>query len=198
MRCTGEIIENPKTGDRMIFRRRAKDTRGKAIEIEWYLQPGNPAPAHYHTIISEEFEILAGIAAYKLAGSQYTAVAGTVVQFPSNVAQVHPWNVGTDTLHMVQRVNCPIEAIAEMSTAEDFAETMYALAQMDKVASNGLPRNPLQIATLLAMMMPYTYLDGIPVGVQHLLFGSLAKLGQVVGCKKYIPASTIPVAVVQS
>src|SRR4051812_40637433 len=107
MRCTGQVIENPVTGDRMIFHRRACDTAGRLIDIEWFLLSNNRAPAHYHTIVNERFEILEGMAAYVLGGVRYTARSGDVVNLPVGQAHVHPWNIGSGTLRLRQQVLCP-------------------------------------------------------------------------------------------
>jgi hypothetical protein len=58
--------------------------------------------------------------------------------------------------------------------------TLFGLARDGKVNKAGLP-NPLQLAVLVHSMMPYSYLDGMPVPVQTALFSSLAALGRALG-----------------
>jgi len=69
---------------------------------------------------------------------------------------------------------------------EQFFETLYGLGQDGKVNQDGMP-NPLQFALILKKFQPHAYVAGIPIPVQHLLFGILAGIGRVMGYRATYP-----------
>ena len=45
----GDVIENPVTGERLVFRKTSRDTHGEAVVIETFVKPnGFVAAAHLH------------------------------------------------------------------------------------------------------------------------------------------------------
>ena len=49
MISAGDTIENPVTGERIVFRKTSRDTNGEAVVIECFVQPnGAVAAAHVH------------------------------------------------------------------------------------------------------------------------------------------------------
>jgi hypothetical protein len=58
--------------------------------------------------------------------------------------------------------------------------TLFGLAREGRVNRKGLP-NPLQLAVTASATMPATYLAGVPVSVQRVLFTVLAGLGRLAG-----------------
>jgi hypothetical protein len=52
----GDAIENPVTGERIVFRQTSRETNGAAVVIETYVQPnGFVAAAHVHPSQEERF-----------------------------------------------------------------------------------------------------------------------------------------------
>jgi hypothetical protein len=55
----GDRLENPVTGETLIFRRTSADTDGAAVVVETIVQPdGFVAAAHVHPHQTERFEVL--------------------------------------------------------------------------------------------------------------------------------------------
>jgi hypothetical protein len=58
---TGQTLENPVTGERLIFHKTSSDTNGEYVKVETVLQPGaSVAAAHVHPYQTERFQVLAG------------------------------------------------------------------------------------------------------------------------------------------
>ena len=75
-------------------------------------------------------------------------------------------------------------------TFERFFETFFGLAQDGKVsAKTGLP-NPLQMAVTLRAYQDVLILAQPPRPVQTVLFGSLAVVGRLLGCRADYPYPT--------
>jgi len=57
----GDMLENPITGERLLFRKTSSDTGGEAVVLETFVKPdGFVAAAHVHLYQEERFEILDG------------------------------------------------------------------------------------------------------------------------------------------
>jgi hypothetical protein len=49
MAKSGEFIENPAIGDRIVFRKTAQETKGELLEFEMFVQPSAAGPPlHIH------------------------------------------------------------------------------------------------------------------------------------------------------
>jgi hypothetical protein len=59
---TVDAIENPVTGERLKFLTTGRDTEGKFTRVRFVLPPhGRGTPSHFHTILSERFEVVSGL-----------------------------------------------------------------------------------------------------------------------------------------
>src|SRR5207253_7009236 len=57
----GDQIENPVTGERLVFHETAAETNGERVVFETIVQPGGfVAAAHAHPFQTELFEVVAG------------------------------------------------------------------------------------------------------------------------------------------
>src|SRR5438128_11994201 len=80
----GDTIENPVTGERIVFNKTSRETGGEAVEIEVYVRPGGVvAAAHVHPFQSERFEVISGRIGMKLG--RRTLEAG-----PDDIVVVDP------------------------------------------------------------------------------------------------------------
>jgi hypothetical protein len=61
MASQGDVIENPFTGERVIFLRTSEDTNGELLRFEYVLPPRFSIPEHVHPRQEERHEILSGI-----------------------------------------------------------------------------------------------------------------------------------------
>jgi mannose-6-phosphate isomerase-like protein (cupin superfamily) len=181
----GDVIENPIMGQRVIFCRTAHDTRGAFVQVEYFNKPftgKGSVPAHFHPTMTERFEILTGMARYRLAKGEREAKRGDVLTFPPRVPHLHPWSVSAEELHVRQTTTPDQPNVAALEASQEAVVTLFGLARDGKVNKNGLP-NLLQLAVLVRSMMPHAYLDGMPIAVQEVMFGSLAAIGRLFGYK---------------
>ena len=82
------MIENPGTGERVEFLR----DDGKVLEMELtWPRPGLRAAEHVHPEMEERYEVVAGRAAFRIAGVEREAGPGEVVVVPPGTAHL-AWN----------------------------------------------------------------------------------------------------------
>jgi mannose-6-phosphate isomerase-like protein (cupin superfamily) len=185
----GDVIENPVMGQRILFCKLAPETQGAFVEVEYFNRPftgKGAAPAHFHPTMTERFEILAGRARYRLDSQEHEAQPGDVLTFPRRVPHLHPWSISDEALHVRQTTTPDHPDLSALETSGAALVTLFGLARDGKVDKNGLP-NLLQLAVLVRSMMPYAYLDGMPIRVQELVFGGLASVGRALGYRASYP-----------
>lgn len=185
----GDMIENPVMGQCILFCKLAPDTQGAFVEVEYFNKPftgRGAAPAHFHPSMTERFEILAGRARYRLDKQEHEAQPGDVLTFPRRVPHLHPWSISDEELHVRQTTLPDQPDIAALELAGAPLVTLFGLARDGKVNKDGLP-NLLQLAVLVHSMMPYAYLDGMPIVAQEWVFGALAVVGRVLGYRASYP-----------
>lgn len=57
----GDRLENPVTGDVLVFHRTSEETNGESMLVETIVRPhGFVAAAHVHPLQTERFEVLEG------------------------------------------------------------------------------------------------------------------------------------------
>src|SRR5260370_9781417 len=77
MSHTGEMIENPVTHDRVIFRVTAQDTKGALLEFDDFLLAGYMSPPeHVHPHQQEHFEGISGSLGGRIAGGEQVLPPG--------------------------------------------------------------------------------------------------------------------------
>ena len=176
-------FENPRQGQRVRFLTLPAETGGRGFTLEYVYRPftGESAvPAHIHTAAVETFEILSGEARYRVGRLEESARKGDRLILPAGVSHVHPWSVSSEELHVRQTTEVNPPDSAGLVASLQALVTLFGLAGAGKVNRKGLP-NLLQLAVLIRSTMPATYIAGIPIAVQRLLFGGLARIGEAVG-----------------
>src|SRR3954469_18204764 len=84
---TEREIENPITGERIVFRRTAADTNGELLELDdFWPHPDNRVPEHVHPAMEERWEVIEGAARFRLDGVDVSAEPGDVVVAPPGTA----------------------------------------------------------------------------------------------------------------
>lgn len=138
MARSGQIIENPVSGERIEFRRTAADTDGELLEFELELSADGRVPgAHVHPEQEERFHVLEGTMRFRLGLRIIVAEAGDTVVVP--VGRMHRFANGGDG---------PARARVEVVPAldmEDLLRTTAELAHEGKVMRSGMPK-PLHLA----------------------------------------------------
>jgi mannose-6-phosphate isomerase-like protein (cupin superfamily) len=138
MAHTGQIIENPVTGERIVFRKTAADTNGEYLEIDLYLAPdGKVAGAHVHPKQEERFEVLAGTMEFRMGLKKIVAGPGETVTVPAG--RVHKFKNGGEEEAVVRATVTPALKM------EQLLETAAALAEEGRVMKSGMPK-PLDLA----------------------------------------------------
>ncbi len=178
----GDTIENPVTGERLVFRQTSADTGGEAVVFEAFVQPsGFVATAHVHPSQDERFEILRGELMFRLGKDELPAGPGSRILVPAGMRHQF-WNSGAEEVHFV----CEVRPALKF---EQLLETMFALAADGKTNSKGLP-NPLRLAVIARETFDTVRLPFPPVWMQRagLIPGSW--LGRLIGYRPtYTPAA---------
>jgi mannose-6-phosphate isomerase-like protein (cupin superfamily) len=178
----GDTIENPITGERIVFRKTSADTDGEAVVIECFVKPnGFVAKAHVHPSQDERFEILKGSLMFKLDGKELPARPGDRVLVPAGSTHQF-WNAGDEEAHFV----CEVRPALKF---EQLVETMFALAVDGKTNKKGMP-NPLRLAVIANETFDTVQLPFPPVWMQKLGLVGGSLLGRLVGYSPvYVPAA---------
>ena len=136
----GDTIENPVTGERIVFRQTSRETNGEAVVVETFVQPGGfVAAAHVHPVQEERFQVLRGTVGFKIGRTKHRRRAGPARHRPAGTPHKF-WNAGDETAHFV----CEIRPALQF---ESLIETMFALAADGKTNRKGMP-NPLRLAVI--------------------------------------------------
>jgi quercetin dioxygenase-like cupin family protein len=138
MAYAGQILENPITGEKIIFRQTAADTDGELLAIELVLAPGGAVPgAHVHPEQEESFEVVSGTMGFRLGMKKVIAGPGETVVVPAG--KVHKFfNAGDEPAHVLVEVRPALEM-------ERLFETVVALAEEGRCMASGMPK-PLDLA----------------------------------------------------
>jgi quercetin dioxygenase-like cupin family protein len=170
---TGQTIENPITGERIVFRRTAADTKGEAVVIDVYVDPhGFVAARHVHPNQLESFEVLSGALELRLGHETVIARPGDRVVVPAGTAHSFR-NAGDETLHCL----CEVRPALQF---ESLLETMFALAADGKTNRRGMP-NPFRLAVIARAHFDTVRLPFPPATVQRLSLAIGAPLGRLLG-----------------
>jgi quercetin dioxygenase-like cupin family protein len=185
MIVAGQTVENPQTGERLVFHKTARDTGGECTEFTAHIAPGGHLPApHVHPGQSERFAITKGTLTLKIEGRTFEAKPGDVVTIEAGQAH-NFWNkTGEEVVFDVQ-VTPPLKI-------ESVIETMYGLAADGKTNRFGMP-NPLRLAVIAQHHLDTVALPIVPVALQRAALAVGAPVGRLLG---YRPTYTRrPVAV---
>jgi len=170
---TGDIIEDPVTGERITFLATSVDTDGEAVVFETFVQPdGFVAAAHVHPKQEERFEVLSGTLALKVAGEEIITGPGETLTVPAGTPHRF-WNAGDVEV----RFRCEVRPALQF---EQLLETMFALAADGKTNRKGMP-NLLRLAVIARAHFDVVRLPFPPAFVQRSGLALGAPLGRLFG-----------------
>ena len=177
----GDLLENPITGERLLFRKTSSDTGGEAIVLETFVKlDGFVAAAHVHPYQEERFEILDGSVGFMLGGKEFVAGPGEKLTVPTGTPHRF-WNAGEEEARFV----CEVRPALQF---EQLIETMFALASDGKTNSRGLP-NPLRLAVIANATFDTVRLPFPPAWMQRMGLAMGAPVGRLLGYEPvYSPA----------
>src|SRR3954467_476825 len=169
----GDQIENPVTGELLVFHETSAETNGERVVFETIVQPGGfVAAAHGHPFQTERFEVLAGTPGVRRGKEQVELRAGETVVV--ELGEAHKfWNAGDDEVRFV----CTVTPALQF---ERLIETMYSLAAAGKTNPKGMP-NPLRLAPIANHHFDDVRLPVVPHKLQKLALVLGAPAGRAVG-----------------
>jgi quercetin dioxygenase-like cupin family protein len=186
----GDVLENPVTGERLIFRKTSHETGGEAVVVEAFVKPnGAVAAAHVHPNQEERFQVLTGSVGFRVGREKLVAGPGQRLTVPAGTPHKF-WNAGEEEAHFV----CEVRPALQF---EQLIETMYGLAGDGKTNRKGMP-NPLRLAVIARHHFDDVRLPFPPAWMQRMGLALGAPLGRLIGYDAtYLPAavgSTLPAA----
>ncbi len=181
---TGQIIENPVTGESLRFLKTSRDTNGESVVVEVTVRPdGFVAAAHMHPEQSEHFQILEGLVGFRLGCEKMELQAGESVLVEPGTAHKF-WNAGDTPARFVTVVRPALQF-------EQLIETMYGLAADGKTNKKGMP-NPLRLAVIAKEHFDDVRLPFPPVALQRAGLALGAPIGRMLGyTPTYAPAASL-------
>jgi quercetin dioxygenase-like cupin family protein len=169
----GDRLENPVTGEVLVFHRTSAETNGESVLVETIVRPhGFVAAAHVHPNQTERFEVLEGLLGLRVGAKEL--VAG-----PGDVAVVAPgtphrfWNAGEEEARFL----CEVRPALQF---ESLIETMFTLAAEGRTNRNGLP-NPLRLAVIARAHFDTVRLPFPPAALQRAALAVGAPVGKAFG-----------------
>ena len=141
MAFTGQILDNPISGERFIFSQTAADTGGELVAVEFHVDPAGKVPgAHVHPVQEERFEVVSGVMQFKLGRKLITAGPGETLVVPAGTS--HKFENAGD-----ERAVIRVE-VRPALRMEQLWETAAALAAEGRTFKNGMPK-PLDLALFM-------------------------------------------------
>src|SRR5215207_2127098 len=169
----GDKLENPVTGEVLVFHRTSAQTNGDSVLVETIVRPhGFVAATHVHPYQTERFEVLEGVLGLRIGEDEL--VAG-----PRDVAVVPPrtphrfWNAGEQDARFL----CEVRPALKF---ESLIKTMFTLAAEGKTNRRGMP-NPLRLAVIAKAHFDTVRLPFPPAALQRAALALAAPLGKAVG-----------------
>lgn len=171
----GDIIENRRTGQRMIFLQTWAETNGTLLQIECF-SPLTMAkdPEHIHPFQENRFRIISGELIFYINGKEHRAIAGDVVNVPKNVPHYFR-NPGPVEAHYIQEFFPALKI-------DGFFETFFALARDGKLNKAGAPGIFRTSLIMLAHEKEFR-LTKPDWFIQKLIFKLIAPVGKYLGYK---------------
>jgi mannose-6-phosphate isomerase-like protein (cupin superfamily) len=180
----GDMLENPITGERLLFRKTSSDTGGEAIVLETFVKPGGfVAAAHVHPHQEERFEVLGGSVGFRLGREELVAGPGERLTVPAGTPHRF-WNAGEKEA----RFACEVRPALQF---EQLIETMFALAAEGKTNRKGMP-NPLRLAVIANATFDTVRLPFPPAWVQRMGLAIGAPIGRLLGYEPVYVAAEEP------
>jgi quercetin dioxygenase-like cupin family protein len=189
MAYAGQVLDNPITGERIIFRQTAADTDGELLAIDLVLAPDGHVPgAHVHPTQEERFEVVSGTMKFRLGRKKVIAHAGDVVVVPPG--SVHKFaNAGEEPAH----VRIEVRPALKM---ERLFETTVALAHEGRTNGKGMPK-PLDLSLFVREYQQEVRAPFPPAPVVNAVMAPLVWLAKHRGlAERYMPSSLQPATAV--
>jgi hypothetical protein len=190
MITAGFTIHSPITESHTTILKTDTETDGMGWLLEVRCAPGQKSDIaeHYHLDWVETFEIISGTASYKLDGVQKTAEAGETFVVQARQLHIHPWCAGDEEMVYRQSNRFGQRNPAAVQDVLGTFATIAGLAGRGKIAANGLPKNPLQLAATLRTLTRHGGYDAsLPASAQNFIAATLGRLAESLGYRAVYP-----------
>jgi mannose-6-phosphate isomerase-like protein (cupin superfamily) len=170
MAFSGQVLDNPISGERITFRKTAADTDGRLLAIDLELSPNGHVPrAHVHPSQEERFEVVKGTMKFQRGVRIVTARAGDTVVVPPGT--VHRFeNAGDGRAHARVEVRPALRM-------EELFESAVALARAGRTTAGGTP-HPLHLALFMREFDAEVRAPFVPAAVVRAAMAPLAWLAR--------------------
>jgi quercetin dioxygenase-like cupin family protein len=177
----GDRLENPVTGEVLIFHRTSEQTNGESVLVETIVRPGGfVAAGHVHPYQSERFQVLAGRLGLRVGERELVALPGAVALVPPGTPHRF-WNAGEGEARFL----CEVRPALRF---ESLIETMFTLAAEGKTNRKGMP-NPLRLAVIARAHFDTVRLPFPPTSLQRAALGVASPLGRLLGYRETASAA---------
>ncbi len=158
---------NPVTGDQISLHAPLPVSGTDALVFTVLLPAGAAgSPPHRHWRLTETFEVLEGVATFRIGAIERALAAGESMTVRPNT--IHGFRNGSTAPVLLR---CTVTPGAGF---EQFLRGMQAVAVSGRATAAGLPRDPRRLARLL--LAADFHFPGLPMGLQRWLFRLLAAL----------------------
>jgi quercetin dioxygenase-like cupin family protein len=172
----GDRLENPVTGEVVVFHRTSEQTNGESVLVETIVRPGGfVAAAHVHPYQTERFEVLEGQLGLRLEDKELLAKPGDVALVPPGTPHRF-WNAGEGDARFL----CDVRPALRF---ESLIETMFTLAAEGKTNRKGMP-NPLRLAVVAKAHFDTVRLSFPHTSLQRAALGVASPLGRLLGYRE--------------
>jgi mannose-6-phosphate isomerase-like protein (cupin superfamily) len=170
MAFSGQVLDNPVSGERFTFVRTAADTDGESLVFDLELSPDGRVPgAHVHPRQEERFEVMEGTLKFRKGIRTITARPGDKVTAPART--VHRFkNAGNTT------ANVRIEVRPALRMEELF-ETAVSLAREGRTLNSGMP-SALELALFMREFEAEVRAPFVPASLVRMVMAPLAWLAR--------------------
>ncbi|MBB3038173.1 cupin domain-containing protein [Hoyosella altamirensis] len=158
-----------RSGHRIRLLAEGSDGEGDYLRLEHQLPKcGRQAGPHWHPVLGERWTVREGKLRFRIDGTETVATPGTTVNAPARA--VHEfWNESADTV-IEHEIRPPLRHWEMFTLWRNLDVT-------GKTTRSGVPRGPLA----LALLWDYQdgYIAGIPVWIQRVALGTLARVARL-------------------
>ncbi len=170
MAYVGQVLENPVSGERIVFQKTAADTDGELLAFKLFLDPEGHVPGvHVHPEQEERFEVVKGTMRFQRGLKTVVARAGDTVVVPPGT--MHRFaNAGDEPAHLLVEVRPALRM-------EQLLEIATSLAQEGRTNRKGMP-SPLDLALFVREFEREVRVPLMPAGLVRVALAPLARLAE--------------------
>jgi mannose-6-phosphate isomerase-like protein (cupin superfamily) len=173
-----EVIENPVTHDRIVFRATADEASGALLVFDDFLLQGYVSPPeHVHPRQEERFEVISGTLGVRIRGREQILRTGEKVIVPPGTPHTIR-NAGEGETQVRVEFRPALDTRA-------FLKSMFALARDGKTDNRGKP-SLLQFSAGASQFG--MYVTSPPILLQKILFMALGPLARVLRYRPFYGA----------